>query len=61
MENVMTKGFAELSAAEMNEVVGGVDPWGTAVAIVTLFGAVAVGSWNAGRAFVRDIRNKFFN
>lgn len=58
MESVMKNGFAELSADEMNEVDGG-GVTGSAIAFVGLCGAALVGGFNAGRAFIRDLKNKF--
>lgn len=64
MENVMKNGFAELSADEMDVIVGGegvVAALGVATAFVSACGAALVGGFKAGRSFVRDIKNKFFN
>lgn len=64
MENVMTNGFAELSANEMYNINGGGDPvaaFGVATAFISACGAALIGGFKAGRSFVRDVRNKFFN
>ena len=61
MELVKNSNFCELSSSEMDEVNGGgIDVIGGACAIVTLWSGSLVGGFIAGRAFVRDIKNKFF-
>ena len=61
MNHVMKKtdSFIELSANEMKEINGGTDVAGAAIAFVALCGAAIVGGFDAGRAFVRDLRKKF--
>lgn len=60
MNNVMTNGFCELNENEMMMVDGG-SVVGTAIAFVSACGAALAGGFMAGRAFVRDIKEKFFN
>lgn len=56
MNDIQALGFYELSEADMYDIDGGFDPWTAACAIVTLVVGALVGGFNAGRAFVRDIR-----
>lgn len=60
MEMVKTNGFAELSLREQEEINGGTDVIGAAIAFVGLCGGALIGGFAAGRAFVRDIKNKWF-
>lgn len=57
MINCESSLFHELTYDEMQVIDGG-GPWEAAVAAVVWFGAVAKTSFDAGRQFVRDIRNK---
>ena len=50
--------FSNMQEEELYEVSGG-GTWEVAVAIVGGLGAVLIKSFEAGRQFVKDIRNKF--
>lgn len=52
--------FVALTTDEAISINGGMPGWGEACAIVALVGGAIVGGFNAGRQFVRDIRNKLF-
>ena len=60
MEMKLTNGFNEITVEEMDSINGGGVIEG-AVAVVTVAGAALVGGFRAGRQFVRDVKNKFFN
>jgi len=60
MELTMAKGFEEMSQEQLMNIDGG-DPWSTALAVVGGMGYVLLKSFDAGRQFVRDIRNKINN
>ncbi len=57
MNMTLSNGFCEITQNELEEIDGG-GVWTAAIAFVTLCGATAVGAFNAGRQFVRDIRNR---
>lgn len=50
--------FMELKNEELEQIEGG-NPWGIAAAIVGLCGTALVGGFNAGRQFIRDVKEKF--
>ena len=52
-------GFTELNEQEMTWIDGGGDVVGFALAIVSAASGALVSGFVAGRAFVRDLRNKF--
>lgn len=45
---------------EEYQIVSGGGVWEAAVAMGAAIGGAFVAGWNAGRAFVRDVRRKFF-
>lgn len=57
MELATADGFNEMSKDETLNVDGG-GPWETALAVVGGMGFVLLKSFEAGRQFVKDIRNK---
>ena len=51
--------FTELNSTEINDINGGITGLDDAVVgLVSLCGAAIVGGFQAGRQFVRDLRNK---